>query len=228
MASQTKRRHDSILCLGLAALMMVLSFASPASVLRAQTAGSGSGAAVPPTGDPAAGATTGGEEANAVGRRVSQPAAHGHDGSQLAGLADEGFTHEQIRRIQNLEVETMCACPRENWSRTLSNCPDACADRQKRQIRIYVSEGDDDATVLKRMKSEYGGRVLASPSGGGVATLLYSMPIILVVLAVSISGAVIALWLRSSRSSGSLVPTTDHTYSDAELDRVATELEELD
>jgi hypothetical protein len=41
---------------------------------------------------------------------------------------------EHRERVWSLWNRLVCACPDENWSKLLANCPDGCADPQKQQV----------------------------------------------------------------------------------------------
>ncbi|MEM7263954.1 MAG: cytochrome c-type biogenesis protein CcmH [Planctomycetota bacterium] len=185
-----------------------------------------------PMADPQAGGSDADGTGSMVERRVgSEPAVHGHDASKLRGLADEGFNDAQMKRIHRLEVEVMCACPKENWSRTLSNCPDACADPQKSMIRSLVREGLDDEQVKDRMLERFGARVLSTPDHAGFfGKLAYWLPLISLAVVLAVATVILVIWTSSHRRSAATAELEESgsEFSNEELDRVSAELEELD
>jgi hypothetical protein len=48
--------------------------------------------------------------------------------SERGRVQIENLPVEQRQRVRRLWNQVVCACPNENWSRTLTNCMDACAD----------------------------------------------------------------------------------------------------
>jgi len=83
------------------------------------------------------------------------------------------FAPEQRERMERLFYRVMCACPRENWSRTLAGCPEACADPQKREIRAAVKAGKTDQEILEEQQKKYGPQALAIPDSTLASLLPY-------------------------------------------------------
>ncbi|MGE3166056.1 MAG: cytochrome c-type biogenesis protein CcmH [Planctomycetota bacterium] len=106
---------------------------------------------------------------------------------------DASFTAEQLARVHALEVEIMCGCEKENFSRTLSNCPDACANPQKDEIRLAVQAGKSDAEIYALMINRYGPKVRATPPGlwGTFAVVL---PLIILLVATTLGLVAVTRW----------------------------------
>ncbi len=99
-------------------------------------------------------------------------------------LASAPSAPSSSSRIAHLE--SLVKCPScENLSVAQSNATSAVAVRN--EITQRVHEGQSDTTILTALESTYGTSVLLSPSTTGLGTLLWLVPILLVlVLALSI------------------------------------------
>ncbi|NNN01634.1 MAG: hypothetical protein HKL86_07380 [Acidimicrobiaceae bacterium] len=99
-------------------------------------------------------------------------------------LASAPSAPSSSSRIAHLE--SLVKCPScENLSVAQSNATSAVAVRH--EITQRVHEGQSDNTILTALESTYGTSVLLSPSTTGLGTLLWLVPILLVlVLALSI------------------------------------------
>ena len=72
---------------------------------------------------------------------------------------------EQRGRVERLWKKLVCACPDENWSKLLDNCPDGCADPQKQEVIRAVTAGQSDTQVLADQEARYGPKVRAEGAG---------------------------------------------------------------
>jgi cytochrome c-type biogenesis protein CcmH/NrfF len=54
-------------------------------------------------------------------------------------------------RYGRLIEQLNCACPSENWTRTLKSCTDACANPQKEEIRAMLA-GEKSSEELRRLR----------------------------------------------------------------------------
>jgi hypothetical protein len=99
----------------------------------------------------------------------------------------------QRQRVQALWAAVICACPKENWSRTLHHCKDACADPQKEEILAAVSAGLPDERILADQKARYGPQVLA---GGDVWSK--ALPFVFLGIGAVLVFVVLARWRRAA------------------------------
>ncbi|MFN0058890.1 MAG: cytochrome c-type biogenesis protein CcmH [Planctomycetota bacterium] len=163
---------------------------------------------------------------NAPAERT-ESSADSHGPSSLAPASADGLSDAQIARLRELEDQVMCACKTENWSRSLANCSEGCADPQKRQLRESVLADKSDEQILAAMKERYGSRVLAAPSWQGAGKWTYLLPPIVLGLAIVIAVVVLRSWRRQTLTAHGA--RREATPVDAgELQRVERELDELD
>lgn len=151
--------------------------------------------------------------------------AHRHDGAS-AHFDDAEFSQDQLSRVRNLEVELMCACPREKWSRTLSNCPDGCADPQKGEIRAMVLRGDEDGQIYSWMIQKYGPQVRSTPPGiwAHISRLL---PIAIFGLCALLGLSAVSRWRRRGDQEDRSQAGLDSLVTDEDRAEIERELEEL-
>ena len=138
------------------------------------------------------------------------------------------FSGEQRVRIRKLEERITCACPKENWTKTLYHCPDGCADPQKSQIRAAIREGKSDSEILEQQKQRYGPKALAQPGWGGGGKWTYLLPGGICVAAIAVTLAVLSILVRRSGAEGEADHPEGERASDAELAALEQELSELD
>lgn len=145
----------------------------------------------------------------------------GMHGRAVQVLDDSAFSDLEMRFIRKLETEIMCACIKENWSRTLSNCPDGCADPQKQEIREMVRSDATEAAIYQFMINKYGPKVRSTPPG----ILKYLLPSLIFVVGFAIAWAAAASWRTRDRTEP---PPKQRSAVDAtERAEIERELEEL-
>ena len=154
---------------------------------------------------------------------VASPARAEGDGHGTQGfiVLDQLETVER-QRARKLFSEIVCKCPNENWSKSLLNCPDGCADQQKQEILHQIQDGWDDAKIVEFQVQMYGPRALGKPDD----LLTYLLPVLTLVGAVVVVGFVIARWRKSAaiaRDHRRASEPADHE----ELAAVERELREL-
>lgn len=167
---------------------------------------------------------------SSAGTRVQAEDGDGHDhgGKSLLELAADDDP-ETARRIEKLEDTIMCACPKENWTRTLTHCPDNCADPQKMEVRDLVTAGKTDREVRDYMKASYGTKVLATPDFEGSGGWSYLIPFIVLIGATILAVVVVAAWKRAGQIRNEQVDADfAESVSDDELASVERELERLE
>ena len=151
----------------------------------------------------------------------------GHDHGVKSREAFGTVTPEVARRIHKLETDINCACPRENWSRTLSHCPDACADQQKLAIRRDIDAGLTDQEIKENMRNQYGSKVLAAPQGGS-GEMVYYIPGVMLALAAVVAVGVLLRWHQGGARARTQREEQSMLASDEEIARVERELEGLE
>jgi cytochrome c-type biogenesis protein CcmH/NrfF len=109
-------------------------------------------------------------------------------------LLEEAARVHRNRRLSALEASLMCWCKDENWTRTLSGCPEPCANQQKMLIRSWLEEGITNDEIIQRMVDHPSGgsRVRAAPEARGVSWIGYLAPAAIFCVAL----VLVALFLR--------------------------------
>ena len=152
------------------------------------------------------------------------------DGPALAAaVAWTDLSPAARRRVEHLYQQLMCDCPRETYSRTLANCPDACANPQKDLIVAMVNEERSDQEVFEAMLQRVGHdqRVLASPRSF-FGRWAYVLPFVFLVLGFIMAGVVLRSWRAGGRLDRQRREKTAALVTEEELSRVEKELAELD
>ena len=118
--------------------------------------------------------------------------------SRLTALAVEAKEENDKFHRDRLHGTLICWCPKESWTRTLTGCPDECANEQKYLVARWMREGFTDQEIIDRM--------VAHPNGGERVRgydknwLSFAMPFFL--LGVDAALVVATLFtIRRSRSS---------------------------
>jgi cytochrome c-type biogenesis protein CcmH len=85
------------------------------------------------------------------------------------------------QRINHLESLVKCpAC--EDLSVAESNATSAIAVRH--EIVLKVQQGESDTAILTSLEDSYGTSILLSPSTSGIGSLLWVLPVIIVIVGV--------------------------------------------
>jgi cytochrome c-type biogenesis protein CcmH len=85
------------------------------------------------------------------------------------------------QRINHLESLVKCpAC--EDLSVAESNATSAIAVRH--EIVLKVQQGESDTAILTSLEDSYGTSILLSPSTSGIGSLLWVLPVIVVIVGV--------------------------------------------
>lgn len=128
----------------------------------------------------------------------------------------------QRQRAKRLWAEIVCDCPRENWSKSLLNCPDGCSEPQKQEVLHQIVEGRSDQEIIDYQIAQHGPRAHGKPDD----VLTYLLPFLVLVGAVSVVGVVYARWRRASQATHAH-RMTGAPPADDELAAVERELQEL-
>lgn len=152
-------------------------------------------------------------------------AAEAGHGARAAVILDDDLTPEQRERVARLFGRILCACPRENWTRTLAGCGEGCADPQRGMVRAAVKAGMSDEAILARQVQIYGTeQVLALPESPAANILPYA-------IALALAAIVIAVLRRSVRrgrkaaGGGPAAPAAEGRPARDEDRRIADEVE---
>lgn len=129
-------------------------------------------------------------------------------------------------RVVRLEQRLMCACPKENWIKTLRGCPDGCAIPQKIEVRRMLEEGASDEQILQAQVDRYGAKVLAAPDLGGIGGLTYLLVPALVLVAVVVMAVVLVRWGRRAEQRRGQNDRLEELVTPEEMAAVERELEE--
>lgn len=143
------------------------------------------------------------------------------------GTAVEDYDESAIQdpeRIRKLHTHIMCACVEENWTRTLRNCPDACATPQKTEIMGLVGEGKSDEEIIQWMEDKYGPKVRAAGQG--------NMPMILSITALLVlsyfAGGAIRQWKSAGEEAREDRKRLREELDPEEIARIERDLEEIE
>ena len=126
-------------------------------------------------------------------------AGDGH-GVRGAGNAPDRDPPEVRERIERLFSRVICACPRENWTKTLSGALEGCADEQKNTIRDGVRKGLTDEQILAQQVTTYGTeKVLSVPDSLFASWFPY-------IALLALTAVVLVILDRSIRAPGKRAP----------------------
>lgn len=116
---------------------------------------------------------------------------------------DDGGLETDAERVQRLSDSF--ACP-ECQGESVSESNAAVAANIRDRIRVLVGEGASDQEIRDELLQGYGTRILLNPPAEGLASLLWILPVVLLV-----GGAAgIAHLLSRSRAPGRLASDDDH------------------
>lgn len=147
---------------------------------------------------------------------------HGHRAPDLLTLSD--LTPEQRHLAEDAFGRVVCACPNENWSKTLAMCPDGCAVPQKQMIMTRIREGWPIAQIVAEQVQEHGPKAAAAPGTSRDGTWLVVAG---VAAAAVVAGVVLASWSASATRRRTAPAPADAAGGD-ETDAVERELREID
>lgn len=156
------------------------------------------------------------------------PAEPGDDGH---GKKVEFVLHDldpdQRRRVLEAWAHVICNCPRENWSKTLLNCPDGCALPQRRQVQERVIDGWDLGQIVAEQVTLHGPKAAADPGTSANGTLLVLAGVI---FGGGLAAMVLAAWRRRSeeRRAAAESDRANRAVARFETDVVERELREID
>jgi len=119
-----------------------------------------------------------------------------------AFLAKAAREHRESR-TDYLERALICWCTKEDWTRTLSGCPETCAEEQKQLLRKWLDEGATDEEIIDRMVAHPSGgpRVRAAPEAEGSTWVGYLSPAIAALAGLAVL-AVLLVRMTRQRPAG--------------------------
>lgn len=137
------------------------------------------------------------------------------------------LTSEQRKAALDGWAHVYCRCERENWSRTLSNCPDGCAMEQKQMVVRGVLAGKSLKDIVAEQVQAFGPRAAADPGTASNGSLLVIAGFL---IAAGGAGFVLARWKRGAESKRSAAGEERRTrpVASAEADAIERELREID
>jgi cytochrome c-type biogenesis protein CcmH len=101
-------------------------------------------------------------------------------GALVFGAVDDGGARSPDERARNL-AESI-ACPRCDGQSVADSDSDA-ADGIRSVIERRIAEGASDAEIRDELAGAYGERVLLTPGRSGVSSLVWTLPVVVVVVA---------------------------------------------
>jgi cytochrome c-type biogenesis protein CcmH len=119
----------------------------------------------------------------------------------------------QAPRVKHIASEIRCPTCR-NQSAAESDAAAAKAVRD--EITRRVQAGESDGTIIAFLESRYGSDILLKPEGSGVASLVWSLPVVAVVVA--LAGLAVA-FRRWRARPGVFVSDEDRVLVERELER---------
>lgn len=152
----------------------------------------------------------------------TQDDGHGHK----AEINLSELTAEQRVAALDAWAHVYCACPNENWSRTLANCPDGCAIAQKQEVLRGIQDGWSLDQIVKDQVAKYGPRASADPGTFANGTLMVLAGL---VFGAGFAGVVLAKWRKSAadRRVATEAERAARPVASAETAAVERELQEI-
>jgi hypothetical protein len=207
-----------------AAPLATLAIAAAAAVCLAAASGlrAGETRPLPPSGGGPQGAASQGNLSHGARPEGSLPDLHA---AEAAPVDTSDLGPEERERIERLFTRVMCACPEEDWTRTLAGCPHGCSDRQKEMVRQGVKKGLPDEEILADQVRTFGTeKVLAIPRSAAATLVPYLFLVVFTAGAIFI----LAASLRPSRPGGTRERTVEAPGGATEEDRRIGEAVERD
>jgi cytochrome c-type biogenesis protein CcmH/NrfF len=153
---------------------------------------------------------------------VPQARAQGAGHGQKGFIVLDQLETAERQRARSLFSEIVCKCPNENWSKSLMNCPDGCADQQKQEILQQIQLDWDDARIIDYQIKAYGPRAHGKPDD----VLTYLLPVLFLLGCIGVVVVVFMRWRRSAAEAHE-ARSQDAPPADDELAAIERELKEL-
>jgi cytochrome c-type biogenesis protein CcmH/NrfF len=151
----------------------------------------------------------------------------GHDHGSEAEVSLSDLTKEERVVALDAWAHVYCRCPDENWSRTMSNCPDGCAREQKQQILGRVREGWDVKRIVEEQVKLYTSKAAADPGSAWNGTYLVAFGVL---AGAAAAGFVLSRWRRAAgeRRAAADFQRSFRPVESSEAAAVERELQEID
>lgn len=151
----------------------------------------------------------------------------GHDHGSRVDVNLSDLTPEQRKAALEAWNHVVCNCEREDWSKTLSNCPDGCSQPQKQEILQRVVQGWSLDAIVEEQVKEYGPKAAADPGTARNGTFLVLAGL---VIGGAAAGLVLARWKAAAANRRSAAEESRRTQpvESAESDAVERELREIE
>lgn len=125
----------------------------------------------------------------------------------------------QAKRVAAQLVATCC------WSQTADVHHSAAAEAMIERIRVALLKGQTEDEIIQMFVDEYGERVRAVPKPEGVKSMLWIMPVIILVT----GSAILMIVLRQQKNKTKLpVEPTASIMDDVVLKRIHDELNSME
>ncbi len=129
--------------------------------------------------------------------------------------------------IIDIERSVICTCGCANM--VLNTCMCAHADSMRMEIRSMIDEGKERDEILQVLVSEYGERVLASPSREGFNLTAYFMPFLVIMIGGVLLVVILRRWTHgTSEGDGGFNEVTGVADDDPYRQRLEKELRDFD
>jgi cytochrome c-type biogenesis protein CcmH len=120
------------------------------------------------------------------------------------GVTDDRAPRTESDRVLAIAEEVRCpTC--ESLSAAESDAPAAQAVRD--EVRTRLRSGESKAEILRYLASRYGDGILLRPEAGGVAGLVWALPVVVGLLALAGVVAAVRRWRADAAVDGA--PPTD-------------------
>ena len=131
-----------------------------------------------------------------------------------------GPTDNDVNRVAKQLYSPVCP------NTPLDVCETKACEDWRAQIRDQLAEGWTDQEVIDYFVAQYGERVLAEPQRKGFTSLVWFLPLIVVLVGLGIVYEILRNWRKQKPA---IVPTRSLTeIPEAVLKRIEHEIQELD
>lgn len=102
----------------------------------------------------------------------------------------------------------------------------ACAD-WRQQIRNQLAEGSSEEEIINFFVDQYGPRVLAEPQRSGFTSMVWVLPVVVVLLGLILTWSVLRNWRRPEAET-KILELSQRQVSQETINQIEQELQELD
>jgi cytochrome c-type biogenesis protein CcmH len=119
-------------------------------------------------------------------------------GALVVGAGRDGGKESVDHRVQRVASEVRCPTCR-GLSAAESDAKTAEAVRE--DIRTRIQQGESDGQIRAALAQRYGADILLRPQGGGVAALVWALPVLAAVLALAGLALAFRRWSALTRAA---------------------------